>query len=157
MGIGIGTVSVVLGILPCIHPPDAAHPLRFDFLLQRVSFPLWGTVLGVIPIAGGAYGIGVRRSRKIFHVVPPIETPKSNQIAARPPNSKAIVKSGVLPEITRTVSQNREEFSFDRYDVCREGYIDPGGTQIETWEGTDSLLEEGSKAWKNSAPKSLQA
>src|SRR5258708_4986405 len=71
VGIGIGTVSVVLGILPYIHPPDPAHPLRFDFLLQRVSFPLWGTVLGVIPIAGGAYGIGVRRSRKIFHVVPP--------------------------------------------------------------------------------------
>ena len=155
MGIGIGTVSVVLGILPCIHPPDAAHPLRFDFLLQRVSFPLCGTVLGVIPIAGGAYGIGVRRSRKIFHVVPPIETPKSNQIAARPPNSKAIVKSGVLPEITRTVSQNREEFSFETADhykvrIYRQQIRDTNGLVIAIVSTlTKFLSASGMQCWDN--------
>jgi hypothetical protein len=116
VGIGIGTLSVVLGILPYIHPPDPAHPLRFDFIFQKVSFPLWGTVLGIIAIAGGAYGIGIRKSRRAFSGVPPIDAPKPSPSTVKAPNSKPIAKAVVPQVATRLVSHNREEFSFETPD-----------------------------------------
>ena len=65
------------------------------------------------------------------------------------------MKSGVLPEITRTVSQNREEFSFetaDHYEVriYRQQIRDTNGLVIAIVSTlTKFLSASGMQFWDN--------
>ena len=123
VSLAVGLLSLAVGVISYIRPPDPSHPLRFDFLLQRVSFPLWGTILGVIAIAGGAYGIGVRKARKSSIAPLPIEKPSAKSIAPAnssptmtQPAEKPIAKATPSPTTSRIVSQGREEFALETPD-----------------------------------------
>src|ERR1019366_6706825 len=52
--VAIGTwillaVTIGLGILQYLRPPDPAHPMKFDFLTQSLSIPPW--LLVIAPVA----------------------------------------------------------------------------------------------------------
>jgi hypothetical protein len=64
VSIGIGVAGLVMAGLPYVLPPDPLHPIRFHFLFRTISIPLWGTVLGIIAIAGGAFRLGQGRKKK---------------------------------------------------------------------------------------------
>jgi hypothetical protein len=116
VSLAVGLLSLAVGVISYIRPPDPAHPLRFDFLLQRVSFPLWGTVLGVIAIAGGSYGIGVRKSRKGLNLVLPVEPTATRSVNPRLPATQPSTKAIPAPLTARIVSQCREEFALETPD-----------------------------------------
>jgi hypothetical protein len=76
VSLAVGVLSLAVGIISYIRPPDPAHPLRFDFLLQRVSFPLWGTMLGFFATMSASSFFNPGRS-----MFPPEKPPSSYSVA----------------------------------------------------------------------------
>jgi hypothetical protein len=116
VSIGLGLAGFIMACLPYIVPPDPAHPVRFHFLFRTVSIPLWGTVLGIVAIAGGSFRLGQGRSKKTRHDEPPPEPIKPKAYPVKRPNPQPMVKATTPPQAIRTGSQNGEAFAFETTD-----------------------------------------
>lgn len=73
--IAIGTwillgVTLVLGLLQYLRPPDPAHPMEFDFLSKPLQLSPWFLFLIMLVVIIGTAAITTRRKRTISPVQP---------------------------------------------------------------------------------------